>query len=60
MYGSGMRAEYREFIISNYGQEHLDWLDGPHVPLPKQWEWYEQQIKDWRLKLRDEGLKPCV
>ena len=30
LYGSGQRAEYKEFIVAKYGQKHLDWLDGPH------------------------------
>jgi hypothetical protein len=33
-HGSGMRAEYRDFIVREYGQAHLEWLDGPH-PLLK-------------------------
>lgn len=59
VYGSGMRAEYREFIKVKYGEAHLEWLDGPHAPLSKDWEWYEGQIKEWRQKLREAGLTPC-
>lgn len=36
MYGSGMRAEYRDFIIRKYGSDHLAWLDGPHPSLKEQ------------------------
>ena len=36
MYGSGMRAEYRDFIIRKYGADHLAWLDGPHPSLKEQ------------------------
>ena len=36
MYGSGMRAEYKDFIIRKYGADHLAWLDGPHPSLKEQ------------------------
>jgi len=32
-FGSGMRYEYTLFIIKEYGQDHLDWLNGPHPSL---------------------------
>jgi len=35
-FGAGMRKEYTEFIISEYGQDHLDWLIGPHPTLKEQ------------------------
>ena len=35
-HGSGMRAEYRDFIIRKYGADHLAWLDGPHPSLKEQ------------------------
>ena len=36
VHGSGMRKEYELFIIKEYGQEHLDWLIGPHKLLKNQ------------------------
>jgi len=60
-HGSGMRAEYREAIIKKYGQDHLEWLDGPHKPLKEQfphWEDIKAEIIRYRKLLRDVGLKP--
>ena len=31
--GAGMRKEYDQFIIAKYGQDHLEWLMGPHPTL---------------------------
>ena len=62
VYGSGKKAEYTEFIRARYGQEHLDWLNGPHPLLKEQLpdaDAIEQEIAKWRKKLREAGLKPC-
>lgn len=59
---SGARAEYRDFILFRYGQEHLDWLDGPHPMLKDKlpdWQSVEVEIRKFRKLLRDAGLKPC-
>jgi hypothetical protein len=61
-YGSGMRAEYRDFITAVYGSEKLDWLNGKHEPLKVKfphWSDYEAEIIRYRKILRDAGLKPC-
>lgn len=50
-YGSGMRAEYQEFIRNKYGQKHLNWLDGPHPSLKEQFpdiESIKAEIKKFR------------
>jgi hypothetical protein len=60
-YGSGMRAEYRDFITKRYGSSHLEWLDGPHKLLKDQLPHYEDVKKEiirYRQLLRDNGLKP--
>ena len=36
-HGSGKRLEYQQFLRETYGQEHLDWLDGPHPTLKEQY-----------------------
>ena len=62
VYGSGKRAEYTEFIRNKYGQEHLDWLNGPHPLLKDQLpdaDAIDAEIAKWRKKLREAGLKPC-
>lgn len=63
VHGSGMRSEYREFIIETYGQDKLDWLDGKHLKLKEQLpdaEAIESEIKRYRKLLRGNGLKPNV
>lgn len=63
VYGSGKRAEYNEFIIATYGQEHYDWLNGPHPSLKHQFPHYEdikKEILRYRKLLRDNGIKPYV
>ena len=55
-YGSGMRLEYRQFIINKYGNEHLDWLDGYHPSLKEtlpHWQDIEAEIKRYRKLIRD-------
>lgn len=61
VFGSGMRNEYREFIKKQYGQEHLDWLDGSHKSLKEQfphWTDYEKDIVRYRKLLRENGVNP--
>ena len=60
-HGSGKRKEYELFIIDKYGQDHLDWLNGPHKPLKEQLPHYtdiKNEIIRFRKLLRDAGLKP--
>jgi hypothetical protein len=62
-HGSGMRHEYREFIINKYGKDHLDWLDGPHPSLKEQFPHYtdiEAEAKRYRKLISDSGLKPVT
>jgi len=62
-YNSGRRADYNEFILRKYGQEHYDWLNGPHPTLKERfphWSDYEAEIKRYRKLLRDNGVTPCV
>jgi len=62
VYGSGMRLEYKEFIIARYGQEGLDELTLEGNPLKEQfpaWSDIEDGIKKYRQILRDAGIKPC-
>jgi hypothetical protein len=65
VYGAGKRKEYRDFIISKYGQDHLEWLecDDNHKPLKEvfpHWTDIEKEIVRYRKLLRDVGVKPCV
>jgi hypothetical protein len=60
-HGSGMRAEYREFITRKYGADRLEWLDGPHPLLKDQFPHYEdvkKEILRYRRLLRDNGVRP--
>ncbi len=63
-HGSGMRAEYRDFITDKYGKAHLEWLDRSDHPLLKdQFPHYEDikvEIDRYRELLRDNGIKPNV
>ncbi len=62
-HGSGMRKEYQGFIIFNYGEDKLNWLDGKHQPLKEQYADYEAvkaQIAYYRQLLRDAGIKPSI
>ena len=45
--GSGMRLEYEQFLIFKYGQDHVDWLKGPHPLLKDQYPHYEDVKKDF-------------
>ena len=61
VYGSGMRTEYRGFIIHHYGLEHLDWLDGKHDSLKEQfetWKDYEREIDRYNKIIKSHGHKP--
>jgi len=61
VHGSGMRSEYIDFISAEYGQEHLDWLDGPHQSLKEMLpdaDAIDAEIARYRKMLRDAGLKP--
>lgn len=63
-YGSGKRAEYREFIRVKYGSEHLDWLECEvnHKDLKEQfphWVDIENEISRYRKLIREAGLTPC-
>ena len=60
-HGSGMRHEYQLFIIAEYGQEHLEWLEGPHAMLKEQFPHYtdiKAEIIRYRKLIRGGGLKP--
>lgn len=60
-HGSGARAEYQAAIVAKYGQEHLDWLDGPHPLLKDQYpdaNSIDDEIDRYRKLLREAGLKP--
>ncbi len=62
-HGSGMRKEYQGFIIFNYGEDKLTWLDEKHKPLKEQYSDYEavkEQIAYYRQLLRDAGIKPSI
>jgi hypothetical protein len=60
-HGAGMRAEYRVFIVKEYGQETLEWLEGPHKSLKEQFPHYNDikaEIIRYRKLIREHGLKP--
>lgn len=59
--GTGKWAEYKEALIAEYGQEHFDWLVGPHPTLKEQFpdiESIEKKIKRYRTLIRESGLTP--
>ena len=61
-HGSGMRKEYRDKIVEVYGQDTLDWLDGPHPRLRDQlpdMDAVNVEIVRYRKLLREAGLRPC-
>lgn len=63
VHGSGMRREYAEFIATTYGKDHLDWLEGPHDSLKKQFpdiESIKKEIIRYRQLIRESGLKPAT
>lgn len=58
---SGARAEYNEFIKTNYGIEHYNWLIGRHQLLKERfphWTDVEKEILRYRKLLRKNGLTP--
>ena len=60
-HGSGMRLEHQDFIRVKYGQEHLDWLEGPHISLKSQFpsvEAIKNEMVKYRVILRDNGIRP--
>lgn len=55
-WGSGMRAEYQEFIRCVYGEETLNWLDGPHKQLKDQfphWTDIEKEVLRYKKLNRE-------
>jgi len=61
VHGSGKRSEYKEFLIGRYGQEKLDWLEGPHRSLKEQFPHIDDikaEMDKYRNLLRDNGLRP--
>ena len=64
-YGGGKPKEYTDFIISKYGQEHLDWLTdrSQHKDLKEQfpnWQDIEKEIIRYRKLLRNNGVEPIT
>ncbi len=62
-HGSGMRAEYKQFIADKYGHDHLAWLEEEKPDLKEQfpdWTDIEKEILRYRKLLRDNGIKPHV
>lgn len=60
---SGARAEYIQFIIAKYGNEHYDWLRGSHPKLKEQLpdaDAIELEIARYRKMIREAGLTPRV
>ncbi len=60
-YGSGMRKEYKEFIVATYGQEHWEWLEEVKPNLKEQFPDYhaiKKEIARYRTLLRDNGIRP--
>jgi len=63
MYGSGMRHEYKKFIVETYGPLELIRLERVGRPLKEQfrnWQDIETEIIRYRAILRDNGIKPNV
>lgn len=61
VYGSGMRKEYKDFIIKTYGQDHWGWLEEVKPSLKEQFPDYhaiKKEIARYRTLLRDNGVKP--
>ena len=61
--GSGMRAEYREFITGTYGADHLEWLDSKHPLLKDVFPHYldvKAEIARYRVIIREGGLTPVA
>lgn len=50
---SGNLLNYRKGIIARYGQERLDWLEGPHESPKITREWIDSEKSRFRSLLRD-------
>lgn len=50
---SGNYSQYRKAIIELYGQEHLDWLEGPHDIPRRRIEDYKEIYEYYRLKVKE-------
>lgn len=62
-YGSGMRSEYKKFIVVTYGQSELDRLEIRGKNLKEQfpnWQDIELEIIRYRILLRDNNITPIV
>jgi len=62
-HGSGMRHEYKQFIVDTYGPLELIRLERVGRPLKEQfpnWQDIETEIIRYRAVLRDNGIKPLV
>lgn len=62
-HGSGMRHEYKLFIVDTYGPLELIRLERVGRPLKEQfpnWQDIEAEIIRYRALLRDNGIKPNV
>ena len=62
-HGSGMRAEYFELIKLKYGDDHFEWLNGPHPSLKNQYPEISDikaDIVRYRKLLRDNGVTPAT
>jgi hypothetical protein len=63
VYGSGMVAEHKQFIIHNLGRSELDRLERIGKPLKEQfpnWQDIELEIVRYRTLLRDNNINPIV
>lgn len=52
-YLSGNQIEYRKGLIRRYGQEYVDWLEGPHEPAHTTIEDAKRIKAEYRQKTRD-------
>jgi len=62
-HGSGMRHEYKRFIVDTYGPLELMRLERVGRPLKEQfpnWQDIETEIIRYRAILRDNGIRPNV
>tara|TARA_Y100000310_G_C20283375_1_gene623640 strand:- start:1 stop:486 length:486 start_codon:yes stop_codon:yes gene_type:complete len=61
---SGMRAEFRDNLIREKGEEFVQWLEceSNHPALKEQfptWKDIENEVKRYRKLIKEAGLKPC-
>lgn len=62
-HGSGMRAEYKDFVVDTYGQDELDRLECEGLPLKEQFpttQDIESEIIRYRKLLRDNDIRPNI